>query len=139
MVADCVPIVLVDNKNGIICALHAGRQGAFLNIAANAIEIMRERLKADVISAFLGPSIKACCYEIKDEVLCEARENFAFAVEEKEGKYFLDLRKILKTQLNKEGVETIIDDDICVCCDNRYFSHRREGVCGRFAVGVKLI
>lgn len=138
MVADCVPIILFDNENGVVCAVHAGRKGAFLNITSNAIVTMRERLKASSINAFLGPSVKSCCYEIKDEILCEAREKFAFAIEEREGGYFLDLRKIVKKQLRENGVESITDDDICVCCDKRYFSYRRDGVCGRFAVGVKL-
>jgi len=140
MVADCVPVVLFDAKNRAAAAIHAGRKGAFADIAANTINAMRKNFgtEAKDISAFIGASIKACCYEINGDALKEAMDKFAFAVKKRGGGYFLDLQKIIKKQLMTNGVAQTIEDDICTCCDNDYFSYRRDGVTGRFAVGVRI-
>ncbi|MDR3346127.1 MAG: polyphenol oxidase family protein, partial [Campylobacteraceae bacterium] len=103
MVADCVPVVLFDAKNRASAAIHAGRAGAFLDIVTNTIAAMRANFKTDAkdISAFMGASIRSCCYEIQGEVVREARAKFDFAVEKRGERYFLDLQKIIKKQLNK--------------------------------------
>jgi YfiH family protein len=140
MVADCVPVVLFDTKNSAIAAIHAGRKGVFSDIVTNSVNMMKShfKTKAENIKAFIGASIKSCCYEVRDEVAKETKERFAFAIKERDEKYFLSLQEIIKSQLNKNGIGDILHDNICTCCDKRYFSYRRDGICGRFAVGVKL-
>lgn len=140
MVADCVPVILFDAKNSVIAAIHAGRKGVFTDIITNTINVMVHnfRTKAENIKAFVGASIKSCCYEVKDEVVKEAKDKFAFALEIRDGKYFLGLQEIIKLQLGKNGIDNTLHDNVCTCCDKRYFSYRRDGACGRFAVGVKL-
>ncbi|MDR1555270.1 MAG: peptidoglycan editing factor PgeF [Campylobacteraceae bacterium] len=140
MVADCVPVVLFDAKNSIIAAVHAGRKGVFSDIITNTVSIMRHdfETKPENVKAFIGASINACCYEIKDEVAKEAKEKFAFALEKRDEKYFLNLQKITKLQLNKNSITDILHEDICTSCDKRYFSYRRDGICGRFGIGVKI-
>ncbi|MDR0579943.1 MAG: peptidoglycan editing factor PgeF [Campylobacteraceae bacterium] len=140
MIADCVPVILFDIKNSAIAAIHAGRKGTFSDIITNTINAMAYnfKTKTENIKAFIGASIKSCCYEVKNEVAKEAKEKFAFALEKRNERYFLNLQDIIKSQLSKNGVNDILQDDTCTCCDKRYFSYRRDGICGRFAVGVKL-
>jgi YfiH family protein len=140
MAADCVPIVLFDTKNSVAAVIHAGRKGVFSDIVTNTIKAVRHnfKTKTEDIKAFIGASIKSCCYEIKNEIINEAKEGFAFALEKRDEKYFLDLQKIIKSQLNKNGVEDILHEGICTSCDKRYFSHRRDGLCGRFVVAAKI-
>ncbi|MDR2342293.1 MAG: peptidoglycan editing factor PgeF [Campylobacteraceae bacterium] len=140
MVADCVPIILYDNNKKAAAAVHAGREGVFSDIITNTINAMTYNFetKAENIKAFIGTSIKSCCYEIKDDIVKEAKKRFTFALEKRGGRYFLDLQKIIKSQLNKNGIRDILHDNICTCCNKKYFSYRRDGTCGRFAVGVKI-
>ncbi|MDR0407718.1 MAG: peptidoglycan editing factor PgeF [Campylobacteraceae bacterium] len=140
MTADCAPVILFDAKNSIAAAIHAGRKGAFLDIITDTTQAMRHNFKTQEqdIRAFIGASIGVCCYEIKGEVMQKASEKFAFALEKRGEKYFLDLQKIIKSQLNKNGIVDILHENICTCCDKKYFSHRREGLCGRFVTAVKI-
>jgi copper oxidase (laccase) domain-containing protein len=45
----------------------------------------------------------------------------------------------VQAQLRAGGVETISRDDTCTVEDARYYSHRRDGDTGRFAVVATLV
>jgi len=136
MVADCIPILMFDPKRHIIAAVHAGRNGTFLQIASKTVEVMQKEfgcVPAD-IQVIMGPSIHSCCYEIGNELVAIVEKNF--------GKNYLngrmlDLQKLNRDQLIKANVkkDNIKISSICTCCDSNYFSYRREGTTGRF-VGV---
>ncbi len=134
MVADCIPILLSDSDRGVIAAVHAGRNGTFLNIAAKTVRKMAKEFGSDPkrIEAKLGPSIHGCCYEVSEELAQIALKNFGY--EYVNGRY-LDLQGINEKQLIEAGVKksNIEISPICTCCDKNYFSYRREGVTGRFA------
>lgn len=136
LVADCVPLLLHDEKLNIISAIHAGRQGAFLNIVAFAIEKMQTAFNSNPkeIKAYLGASIKQCCYEIDGKVLEEAKQNYPQFL----NKNYLDIRGIVKSQLKALHVKNIDDNTSCTCCDKDYFSYRRDGTTGRFAGIIML-
>jgi YfiH family protein len=138
MVADCAPVILYDNDKKAVAAVHAGRKGVFADIITNVCEAMRSEFGVKELNAYIGASIHACCYEIQGEVLDEAKKRFLYALTCQNGRYFLSLQTILKKQLHENSIVNIMDDGICTCCDKNYFSYRREGVCGRFAVGVKI-
>lgn len=135
MVADCIPILLYDRKNHVIAALHAGRAGAFKNIVGVCIEKMKVNFNTNptYIKAWIGPSIKECCYEVGGEILRESMEKFPLYV--KNG--FLDIRGIIKEQLQSFDAE-VKDISICTNCDADYFSYRRDKKTGRFAGIIML-
>ncbi|MDR2080340.1 MAG: peptidoglycan editing factor PgeF [Campylobacteraceae bacterium] len=139
MVADCIPVVLYDNDKKTVAVIHAGRKGIFSGIISNVCEAMRTEFGIKELNAYIGVSIRSCCYEIQGEVLSEAAKRFAYALSNRDGRYFLSLQTILKRQLYENGIVDITDDGICSCCDKNYFSYRRENTCGRFAVGVKIL
>merc|ERR1711879_422385 len=60
MVADCIPIIFMDKVEGIVAAVHAGRNSTFQNIAKVTAKKMIEELncKAENIEVILGPSIQ---------------------------------------------------------------------------------
>ena len=60
LVADCSPVVMIDEKHGVICVAHAGRAGVTLKICTKAVTLMGEKFgsKADEISVFVGANIK---------------------------------------------------------------------------------
>ena len=134
MVADCIPILMFDSKCKIIAAIHAGRNGTFLQIAPKTVKVMQKEfgcLPSD-IQVIMGPSIHNCCYEIGDELVAIVEKNF--------GKSYvngrmLNLQKLNHNQLIKANVseDNIKISSICTCCNPNYFSYRREKTTGRFA------
>lgn len=143
VVADCIPIVLYDKKNKVVAIIHAGRAGCFLNIIAKTLQTLNQNFKtvnSDIL-VYIGPFIGKCCYQISNEILKEAKSNFSYALNEKDGKYFLDIGEIAKKQLIENGIlsKNILFENVCTCCDKNFFSYRRDGKCGRFAVGVKIL
>ncbi len=66
MVADCVPILLVDPVHGAAAAVHAGWRGTCARVAPAAIDAMRREFgtqPADLIAA-IGPSAGPDDYEV---------------------------------------------------------------------------
>jgi hypothetical protein len=68
--ADCLPVLLVDPKRRAVAAIHAGWRGALARIVEKAVGEMRRTYGSEPQSllAVLGPSIRACCYEVGQEV-----------------------------------------------------------------------
>jgi hypothetical protein len=68
--ADCLPVLLVDPKHRAVAAVHAGWRGALARLVEKAVGEMRRMYGSEPESlvAVLGPSIRACCYEVGEEV-----------------------------------------------------------------------
>ncbi len=139
MVADCIPILLSDEKKGVIAAIHAGRNSTFLKIAYKTASLMIEQFGCfpNDIKATLGPSIGACCYEVSPELATIVKESF--------GEKFvkgrnIDLQSINSMLLNELGITNISQSPICTKCSGaHYYSYRLDKECGRFAGLITLI
>ncbi|MFV7790447.1 peptidoglycan editing factor PgeF [Aliarcobacter lanthieri] len=138
MVADCIPILMFDEKKGVIAAIHAGRNSTFLKIAQIVAQKMIDEFDCKVIDikVVLGASIQKCCYEVSSEL--------ALIVENSFGKEFINGRNIDLQGINKKllleiGIKNIEISSICTKCSNKpYFSYRKDKNTGRFA-GVIFI
>lgn len=144
MVADCSPLLFYDDEKKVIAVAHAGRAGAFKNIVKNVINSFINEFNSNVQNIYVsvGASIGVCCYEVGSEIYDEAcKENLEYAMSKRDNSYYLDIGKILHTQLiacgiEKEHIEISPD---CSCCKNdTYFSYRADGVTGRFAGVIEL-
>lgn len=134
LVADCTPLLLWDRRARVVAAVHVGRRGLAGRVAAAAVEAMaglgarRER-----ISGIVGPGICAEHYEVpaamRDEVDAAAPGAAAVTVA---GRPALDIRAGLLAQLEAEGVHPHLVAH-CTAESQACFSHRRDGVTGRFA------
>ncbi len=139
MVADCSPILFYDDEKKIIAAAHAGRQGAFKNIVKNVIGCFVDEFGSNVKNIYttVGASIGSCCYEVGSEIDIEAKElAFEYAMQKIDGRFYLDVSSIIKTQLLNCGIEKehIEFSGDCTCCNKeRYNSYRAEPSTGRFA------
>jgi polyphenol oxidase len=109
-VADCCAVYIVDPKTPAIGLVHSGRKGTELDIATNAIGLMKDRFGSDPANmiAQLSPCIRPLHYEID------------FAAE-------------IMRQCRAIGVKTIYDSGVCTACDlKHYYSYRAEkGKTGR--------
>ncbi|MDQ3646946.1 MAG: polyphenol oxidase family protein [Actinomycetota bacterium] len=120
LTADCVPVVIAGTD--AVAAVHAGWRG----IARGAVEEGLARVGRPLV-AWIGPSIRACCYEVGPEVVA------AFAAKDlpsaRAGR--VDPADAALRLLERSGVDRVAVADVCTSCDRRYFSHRRDGVTGR--------
>jgi polyphenol oxidase len=134
LTADCLPIFIVDPKQRVVAAVHAGRQGTALHIAAKVVRKMREEFGSqpqDLLIA-MGPSIGPCCYEIDESAFLP--EWTPFAQSRGKGKWMLDLSRVNVALMEAEGIrkEQISSIDLCTCCrHDLFFSYRRDGRTGR--------
>lgn len=121
--ADCIPILLADERRRAVAAVHAGWRGTAARIVAGAIAAMQERFGTDPadLHAAIGPGIGVCCYEVGPEVSAQFGE---------QGRVRLDLPAINRAQLIDAGVtqQRIYASNLCTMCNAAEFeSFRRDG------------
>jgi purine-nucleoside/S-methyl-5'-thioadenosine phosphorylase / adenosine deaminase len=130
MTADCAPVVVAcDDAVGVA---HAGHKG----LAAGVIEAMVERLREighGQLRAFLGPCIRAECYEFGARDLARLVTHFGDDVEgrTRAGRPAFDITAAVRIALQRAGVGALEDCGICTACASTYFSYRRDQVSGR--------
>ena len=139
--ADCVPVLVVDVRQRVVAAIHAGWRGTVAGIAERGVARMREEYgsRTEDLIAAVGPSIGACCYEVGEEVRGEFERAFKYGSELFEEGMRLDLWEANRRQLAGAGVGRVTVVGECTGCSGRYFSYRKEGgVTGRMmsVVGV---
>ena len=133
MTADCLPILLTNNKGTEIAAIHGGWRPLAGNIVANTIEKMNS--KAEQIIAWLGPCIGPNHFEVGVEVKNEFGDRFEQAFKAQEsGKFLADLQQVASIQLRELSVNSISTLPHCTySLSEQYYSYRREQVTGRMA------
>jgi len=116
--ADCLPVVLATTS--AVAALHAGWRGLAAGILEEGVRAMRELVGAGEIHAVIGPGAGPCCYEVGEEVHTALGGTHRYGLK-------IDLKAIARDKLLAAGVSDIRDAGTCTICDERFFSHRREG------------
>lgn len=137
MVADCVPVLLVDRDAGVAGVAHAGRAGMHAGVAVRVVEAMRD-LGATNLIARLGPSVCPRHYGVP----LDLREQLA-AVHpvtrsvDRRGNPAIDVAAGVLAQLAPLcwDVEQLPG---CTAEDPGLYSHRRDGTTGRFVGAVLL-
>ncbi|MEO0231520.1 MAG: peptidoglycan editing factor PgeF [candidate division WOR-3 bacterium] len=126
-IADCFPVFIFD-KN-LIMVLHVGWRGAKEGIVQKGIEIFKEKGDFKNIKVFLGPGIKKCCYEVKEDVA----DFFKDFLEKRDERIYLDLEKFIINNFLKEGIkkEKIFIFPYCTSCRNDIFYSNRKKDKGR--------
>lgn len=142
LAADCVPVVLA--ADGAVAALHAGWRGLAAGVLEQGVRALRDVGGRGAIAAIVGPCAGACCYEVGEEVHTAFAADGQGAVDESRGfaehsatsagetvaaprAGTIDLRAIARRRLLVAGVAEVGDVRACTICDERFFSHRREG------------
>jgi YfiH family protein len=120
--ADCIPILLVDERSRAVAAVHAGWRGTVARIAEAAVAAMRDRFGSAPgdLHAVIGPGIGQCCYEVGPEVAAQFGER---------GRAHIDLTGANRRQLIEAGVTArrIHASNLCTMCRPQEFhSFRRD-------------
>ena len=130
LTADCVPILIYDNKKRIVAAIHAGWKGAFKGIIDKVIKFMvKKGCSLKNITAVIGPSISVKNYEVKDDFMKkfikkDKKSLKYFKIDN--SKLYFDLSQYVYSQIlqNKiKNIDTIKLDTFDI--KNKFFSARR--------------
>lgn len=135
LTADCVPILFVAPEAKIVAVAHAGWRGTLAGIAPKMVRVLDRQhgILPGAIEVALGPAIGPCCYEVREDVSHPLIERWGKiaepCVENREGKTYLDLRRLNHILLEQAGVpsEQIYHIGPCTSCTpDEFFSYRRE-------------
>jgi polyphenol oxidase len=87
--ADCVPILLADQRQHAVAAIHSGWRGTLARIAEKTLGRMTMEFdtRPEDVIAVLGPAIGCCCYEVGPEVAQAFAAQFAHARDWFEGPF----------------------------------------------------
>lgn len=126
--ADCLPVVMTDEDNGVVGVAHAGWRGALGGVVQSTLEAMLGS-GADVgsVKVIMGPCICTECFEVGREVASQ----FPSANVVEYDKPHVDLAGYVRDRLMECGVrpENIsLPGDCTRCRPELYFSARAMGV-----------
>ncbi|MCK0116604.1 polyphenol oxidase family protein [Isoptericola sp. S6320L] len=131
LVADCVPVLLVDPVARVAGVAHAGRRGLVAGVVDRAVDAMVARgASRDGLRAAVGPAVCGACYEVpealRDEVTAVVPEAWATTAS---GTPALDLPAGVLARLSAMGVPA---DRVerCTRTDPDLFSHRQATAAG---------
>jgi YfiH family protein len=151
MAADCLPVLISDPEGKVIGTAHAGWRGLLGGVLENAVDAMQAKTGLGNVGqylAWLGPAIGPRAFEVGEEVrvafeaygkehcLPVAAEAF-MAIDGKPGKYWANLYQLARQRLQNKGLTHIYGGEFCTVRDQaNFFSHRRDGLSGRFAAFI---
>ncbi len=139
MTADCLPVLLCDERGSVVGAVHAGWRGLCAGILEQAVQSMN--VAPQNLMAWLGPAIGPQAFEVGDDVRSAfiagqplAAAAFAAKIP---GKWLADIYQLARLRLNALGVTQIYGGNWCTFTDSaRFFSFRRDGNTGRMGTFI---
>jgi YfiH family protein len=133
LTADCVPLVLYDQRQRVVSVIHAGWKGAFAGVVEQALTMMRSKYQTSVqdIKAFFGPAARACCYQVTKDFQNQFEKKFEIkdAFFYHSNSIYFDNSLFLQQNLKKFGIlESNInfENALCTICNTEFCSFRRE-------------
>lgn len=136
LTADCLPVFLCDREGTKVALVHAGWRG----LAAGVIEAGARALgiPGPELLAHLGPGIGPQAYEVGDDVRLAFVDKDAGAARAFQphgaDKWRADMYGLARMRLLALGVRAITGGEYCTYRErDKFFSYRRDGVCGRMA------
>ena len=149
MVADCVPILLVDPRRRAVACVHAGWRGTVARVVEAALDALRAAgSDAAHLVAALGPAIPPTRYQVGPDVAVAVRAGLGDAGAEaalrpdpdEAGRWRFDLWAANRRLLVDAGVPpgAILDGALPTGGGGPFFSDREARPCGRFALLARL-
>lgn len=132
--ADCIPVLLYDDHDHVVAAVHAGWRGTVASIAAQTVRLMSSH--PEHVHAIIGPGISLESFEVGDEVYEAFRQaGFPmtriarrFPCSQGGERWHLDLWEANRWQLHEAGVRDIFVQGTCTMTSPLYYSARRETI-----------
>jgi YfiH family protein len=139
MAADCMPVLLADERGTAVGIAHAGWRGLCAGVLEATVAALA--VPASGVLAWLGPAIGPGGYEVGDEVRAAfvARDARAVAAFQptRPGHWNLDLYAVARQRLAARGVTRVFGGGFCTASDSgRFFSYRRDKSNERMAAAI---
>ncbi|MDA9129165.1 polyphenol oxidase family protein, partial [Candidatus Gracilibacteria bacterium] len=82
--SDCVPILLYNQKIGIVGAIHAGRAGLENGIIQKIFSEIQEKYNSQMgdFQVYIGPHICQSCYEVGEGEVTGFREKYSACIQQ---------------------------------------------------------
>jgi polyphenol oxidase len=147
LVADCVPVALLDPEARVLAAIHAGWRGTAAQASTRALHAMGALgARPEHVVAFIGPGAHPARYQVDQDVYdalarAVAPHPLPSEVARPDGTehWRVDLMAANRQQLLLAGVTPAhIFDCGVTTADDDYFSDRESRPCGRFALMARL-
>ena len=131
LTADCLPLLLVDDKGHVAGACHAGWRGAAAGIVGATVALMRDQ-GAGRITALIGPTIQQPSYQVGAEMRTELLDSVTPAIRDLAAQCFhtdgahhyrFDLPGLVAHQLAANDVSEVLD---CGVDTYQNRSHRED-------------
>jgi len=165
--ADCIPVLLFDQRQHRIAAVHAGWRGTVGRIVEKTLQQMQSR--AEDLSAIIGPGISLESFEVGDEVyeqflqagfpMQRLAKRFPYmtltqrAIAESEqlvaegkvgksgdGAWHINLKDANRWLLERNGITNIMVSDIDTRISPHFYSARRDTInTGRNINGIMIV
>jgi polyphenol oxidase len=152
LTADCVPVALgaaaeragASRGGAVVAMAHAGWRGLAAGVLEESVRALHELGATGPIEAVVGPCAGVCCYEVGEEVhaafrAAPAAGDTRSAVGEYRDGNNINLRAIAQDRLLAAGVARVSHADACTICDERFFSHRRQGRAAGRQAGIAWV
>lgn len=145
--ADCIPVLLYDAKEELICAIHSGWKGNVHEIVLKTLQTLQERENCcpENIYAYIGPSLGFDAFEAKNDIISLVKQmsidSSPFYVQTAPGIYHLDAKGLAKAQLLAFGIpqnHITVDPHCTKSHPEMFFSYRNDHSCGRNASFIAL-
>jgi YfiH family protein len=128
---------MIDPVHSVIANIHSGWRGTAQGITSKTLDTLANETPFDAASsrAWLGPSIRVCCFEVGEEVAAQFDARYvdrqvASSTSRVHAKPHVDIPAFTKDILRSRGFgdDAIIDTELCTRCDGSIFhSYRRQG------------
>ncbi|WP_291651367.1 peptidoglycan editing factor PgeF [Clostridium sp.] len=136
--ADCVPIIIANEKSDVVATIHSGWKGTYNSIVLKTLLKMKDEFNIDTneTKVFIGPHIRKCCYEVSEEL----KEKFIEKTKIDEDKLFdgrnLSMQECILKDLREFGImeNNIYSLNLCTHCEKnlKLYSYRKSvGTYGR--------
>lgn len=130
--ADCVPLVLLGSRT--VAVVHAGWRGLKEGIVEEVLKRLVELERVEDLLAFVGPSAKACCYQVGEEF-----KDFFEGLHWRGGRLYMDTQQEVLLRLKKAGVRKFVVYGVCTICHQSLPSYRRDRTQERLLTFAELI
>ena len=137
LTADCLPLLLCDERGTQVAAIHAGWRGLCDGVIEATIKAMA--MPGERLMAWLGPAIGADAFEVGDEVrqaFCEIDTDAtqAFRPSGNKDRWMANIYQLARQRLMQCQLTKVYGGDFCTFHDaERFYSYRRDGQTGRMA------
>jgi len=141
LTADCLSVVLSDDRGAVLGAAHAGWKGLAAGVLEETLALMRlKQPKGTGWRAWIGPGIGAAAFQVGADV----RDAFSVELALQPGlcvvdplvaeRWKLDLAGVAQLRLHRMGVKEVELSHRCTVNNpKQFFSYRRDRQTGRMA------